>query len=285
MPNSRQVPSRLSGVVVGNGVWDVIQSGSREFGPMGQSWTYSGHPVCAATALANLNTFEGESVVANAAEVGTCFHSELHAPFDALPLVGEVRGAGTLAALEFVKDRRQRLHFDTALKEASRVRVACLNMGLIARAIPHGDILSLVPPLVATRQDSDETARISKAAIDQVGVQVLYGAIPRAEWRAEHGEVLPAFALFGTTHTERCRRVALQRLLRSGPLRVKRDKTVERPCAVTQNLAATMHRRGPYWRLARPLFNTVQIPLADSNLGKPSHAKASCHPQSLPPCA
>src|SRR3546814_3079372 len=51
----------LSGVIVGERVWDVISRGSQEQGAMGHGWTYSGHPVCAAAAVANLNILESRS--------------------------------------------------------------------------------------------------------------------------------------------------------------------------------------------------------------------------------
>ncbi len=60
----------LSAVIVGEKVWDVIDSASSREGAMGHGWTYSGHPICAAAALANLNILERENITANAAEIG-----------------------------------------------------------------------------------------------------------------------------------------------------------------------------------------------------------------------
>ena len=60
----------LSGVIVGERVWDVIDKGSQEYGAMGHGWTYSGHPICAAAALANLDILERENLTQNAADVG-----------------------------------------------------------------------------------------------------------------------------------------------------------------------------------------------------------------------
>uniref|UniRef100_UPI001592EE9B aminotransferase class III-fold pyridoxal phosphate-dependent enzyme n=1 Tax=Paraburkholderia bryophila TaxID=420952 RepID=UPI001592EE9B len=77
----------LSGVIVGERVWEVIARGSREHGPMGHGWTYSGHPVCAAAALANLDILERENLAGNAAEVGAYFGERLREQFGAHPLV------------------------------------------------------------------------------------------------------------------------------------------------------------------------------------------------------
>ena len=163
----------LSGVIVGERVWEVIDRGSRELGAMGHGWTYSGHPVCAAAAMANLDILERENITANAAEVGAYMQQQLHAVFDNHPLVGEVRGVGMLAGLEFMARPAERVAFDAALKVGPRVSAAALERGMIARAMPNGDILGFAPPLVATRADIDEIVRITKAAVDAVANEVL----------------------------------------------------------------------------------------------------------------
>ncbi len=89
---------------------------------MGHGWTYSGHPICAAAAIANLDILERENLTQNAADVGAYFQQQLHAAFDAHPLVGEVRGAGMLAALEFMADKEGRKPFDSALRRCRLLR-------------------------------------------------------------------------------------------------------------------------------------------------------------------
>ncbi|MFS2168621.1 aspartate aminotransferase family protein, partial [Variovorax sp. Varisp62] len=63
--------------------------------------------------------------------------------------------------------------FDPALKVGPRVSAAALQRGLIARAMPHGDILGFAPPLVTSRADVDEIVRLARAAVDEVASQVL----------------------------------------------------------------------------------------------------------------
>jgi L-2,4-diaminobutyrate transaminase len=167
----------LSGVIVGEKVWDVIEKGSQEFGPMGHGWTYSGHPICAAAAIANLDILERENLTQNAADVGGYLQQQLHAAFDAHPLVGEVRGAGMLAALEFMADKGERKPFDAALKVGPKVSAAALERGVIARAMPHGDILGFAPPLVTTRAEVDEIVGIVKEAVDAVANEVIGSAL------------------------------------------------------------------------------------------------------------
>jgi len=167
----------LSGVIVGEKVWDVIDKGSQEFGPMGHGWTYSGHPICAAAALANLDILERENLAQNAADVGAYLQQQLHAAFDSHPLVGEVRGAGMLAALEFMADKQGRKPFDAALKVGPKVSAAALQRGVIARAMPHGDILGFAPPLVTTRAEVDEIVGVVKEAVDVVANEVIGSAL------------------------------------------------------------------------------------------------------------
>ena len=163
----------LSGVIVGERVWDVISRGSEEQGAMGHGWTYSGHPVCAAAAVANLNILESENIMANAADVGAYLLESLHSAFDGHPMVGEVRGVGMLAALEFMARPRERVAFDATLKVGPKVAAACMSRHLIARAMPGYDVLGFAPPLVATRQDVDEIVHITREAVDEVADQVM----------------------------------------------------------------------------------------------------------------
>jgi L-2,4-diaminobutyrate transaminase len=163
----------LSAVIVGEKVWDVIDSASTREGAMGHGWTYSGHPICAAAALANLDILERENITANAADVGGYLNQQLRQAFEGHPLVGEVRGDGMLAALEFMADREARTPFDAALKVGPKVSAACLERGMIARAMPHGDILGFAPPLVLSRAEADEVVDIAKAAVDAVAAEVL----------------------------------------------------------------------------------------------------------------
>ncbi len=163
----------LSAVIVGEKVWDVIEGASARDGAMGHGWTYSGHPICAAAALANLTILERENIAGNAAEVGAYLNAQLRQTFDDHPLVGEVRGVGMLAALEFMADREARTPFEPALKVGARVSAACLERGMIARAMPHGDILGFAPPLVLTQREADQVIEIARSAVDAVAAEVL----------------------------------------------------------------------------------------------------------------
>jgi L-2,4-diaminobutyrate transaminase len=158
----------LSGSIIGERVWTVLEEGADRMGPIGHGWTYWAHPLCAAAANANLDIVDREDLTGNARETGAYFQSRLRETFDDHPMVGEVRGVGLLAALEFVADRETRTAFDPNLKVGPQVSAAALEAGMIARAMPHGDILGFAPPLVLTRSEADRIVDMARIAVDKV---------------------------------------------------------------------------------------------------------------------
>ena len=162
----------LSGVIVSDPVWEVLEDGSDRLGPLGHGWTYSAHPLCAASGLKNLEIIEQENLIENTAEVGAYFQKRMHETFDHHPMVGEVRGVGLLAALEFGKSKERLEAFDADLKIAARVATAAAELGLIARAMPDGDILGYAPPLILTTEQADKIVDLSKQAVDKVAGEI-----------------------------------------------------------------------------------------------------------------
>lgn len=158
----------LSGVIVGERVWQALEQGGDALGVFGHGWTYSAHPVCAAAANANLDIVDREDLTGNARDTGGYFQRRLHATFDGHPMVGEVRGVGLLAAIEFAPGKDGAARYDPALKVGAKVAAAALEEGLIARAMPQGDILGFAPPLVITRDEVDEVVALTKRAVDRV---------------------------------------------------------------------------------------------------------------------
>jgi L-2,4-diaminobutyrate transaminase len=95
----------LSGVIVSEGIWKVLEQGSDRLGPIGHGWTYAAHPICVAAGIANLKVLDRERLKDNAREVGAYLLHGLRDTLARHPMVGEVRGDGLLAAVEFVADR------------------------------------------------------------------------------------------------------------------------------------------------------------------------------------
>ena len=158
----------LSGVIVGDKVWNVLEQGAEQFGPFGHGWTYSAHALGMAAGRANLEIIERENIVDNARTTGAYFQERMRSEFADHPLVGEVRGVGLCGALEFVADKATKQRLDPALKVGPQVAAACLENGLIARAMPHGDILGFAPPLIVTPEDVDEIVMRTKRGLDKV---------------------------------------------------------------------------------------------------------------------
>ncbi|HBC3488148.1 aspartate aminotransferase family protein [Vibrio alginolyticus] len=158
----------LSGVIVGERVWSVLENGTDQWGAIGHGYTYSGHPMGAAAANCNLDIIEREGLVQNAAEVGAYLQQRMAETFNDHPLVGDTRGVGLLHALEFSSDKQRRAHFDPNLKVGPQIAAACLEQGLIARAMPHGDILGFAPPLIANRNDIDTIVDKAHQAVNKV---------------------------------------------------------------------------------------------------------------------
>ncbi|MBS9402832.1 aminotransferase class III-fold pyridoxal phosphate-dependent enzyme [Halomonas sp. TRM85114] len=158
----------LSGVIVGDRVWQVLEQGTGEYGPIGHGWTYSGHALGCAAGLANLAIIEREGLTQNAAETGAYLQQQLQAAFGDHPIVGQVRGVGMLAAVEFSADPTNRVHFDPALKVGPRIAAAAMQENLIARAMPQGDILGFAPPLITSRAEVDEIVTRARRAVDSV---------------------------------------------------------------------------------------------------------------------
>lgn len=158
----------LSGAIVGQKVYDVMEEAADRIGSFSHGYTYSGHPIGAAAANAVLDIVEKEDLPGNARAVGTYFQEQLKAKFAQLPIVGEVRGVGLMGAIEFVADREKKARFDSSLSVGARISKAARDRGLIARAMPHGDILGFAPPLVTTKDEVDEIVAIAEAAVRSV---------------------------------------------------------------------------------------------------------------------
>lgn len=158
----------LSGAIVSEKVYQVMEDAADRVGAFSHGYTYSGHPIGAAAANAVLDIVEKEDLPGQAEIVGSYFQSQLYAKFAQLPIVGEVRGVGLMGAIEFVADRETKARFDPALKVGARVSKAARDRGLIARAMPHGDILGFAPPLVITKAEVDEMIAIAEAAVRSV---------------------------------------------------------------------------------------------------------------------
>jgi len=146
----------LSGSIVSDKVWAVLEQGTDENGPIGHGWTYSAHPIGAAAGVANLKLIDELDLIRNAGETGAYFKQVLTQALGDHAHVGDIRGEGLLCAVEFVKDRDSRSFFDAGDKVGPTVAAKLLEQGVIGRAMPQGDIIGFAPPFCVTRDEADE---------------------------------------------------------------------------------------------------------------------------------
>ena len=158
----------LSGSILSKKMWEVMERGADEYGPLGHGWTYSAHPIGAAAGVANLKLLDDLDLIGNAGRVGKVFKDALTEAVGDHRHVGEVRGEGLLCAVELVEERDPRKYFEPTRGVAAAVNAAMLRRGIISRAMPQGDILGFAPPFCLTEDEAGEIADKLKASIHEV---------------------------------------------------------------------------------------------------------------------
>jgi adenosylmethionine-8-amino-7-oxononanoate aminotransferase len=133
-------------------------------------YTYGGHPVSAAVALANLDVFEEEDLVGNVARNTGAFRATLEKLKD-LPIVGDVRGEGYFFAIELVKDKNTKETFNDAESEKLLRGILSHRMfeeGLYCRSDDRGDpVVQLAPPLTIGQDEFNEIEQILRGCLDE----------------------------------------------------------------------------------------------------------------------
>lgn len=152
----------MGGVMVSDKVASVVIDQGEEFF---HGYTYSGHPTCAAAALANLAIIEREDLVTRVHDdIGPCLQSRW-LKLAEHPLVGEARMTGLMGALELVPHKKTRAaKFAEDGKVGTIARDFSLNNGLIMRAVHDSLILS--PPLTLSHDEADELVRLAEKTLD-----------------------------------------------------------------------------------------------------------------------
>jgi len=151
----------LGGVMVGNRVAQVLIEKGGEFN---HGYTYSGHPVACAVALANLDVMEAEQLPQRVRDdigpyLATCF-----AAIADHPLVGLAETCGFTAGLMLVKNKEDKTRFAEELGVGMMCRRHCFENGLIMRAV--GERMIIAPPLTMTHAEMDEMMRLIRQALD-----------------------------------------------------------------------------------------------------------------------
>jgi putrescine---pyruvate transaminase len=128
-------------------------------------FTYSGHPVCCAAALTNIEIIAEENLLGNARIVGDYFEQRLK-ELASLRIVGDVRGRRLMMCVEYVADKATKAPFPEAANISRRIAQRCEAMGLLVRPLGHLDIMS--PPLILTREECDILVGTLRESITEV---------------------------------------------------------------------------------------------------------------------
>lgn len=158
----------LSAAIVSEEIWSVLEAATPEVGVFAHGYTYSGHPVGAAVAMANLDIIENEGLVDNAARVGSYLRARLEDAVGAHSNVGEIRGDGLIMAVELVRDRGSKQSFDLAQGIPKLLAAECREQGLVVRPVPTGHAIAFSPPLCLTESDADRIVEIFSKSLETV---------------------------------------------------------------------------------------------------------------------
>jgi adenosylmethionine-8-amino-7-oxononanoate aminotransferase len=159
--------SPLGAMVVSDRLFEPFRHGDTTFA---HGYTFGGHPVSAAVALANLDLFEREDLLGHVQRNEQAFRSTLNKLLD-LPIVGDVRGDGYFYGIELVKDKATKETFDD--DESERLLRGFLSRalfegGLYCRADDRGDpVIQLSPPLICDQSHFDEIEQILRSVLTE----------------------------------------------------------------------------------------------------------------------
>lgn len=159
----------LSALVASRRILDVIAKG---YGSLAHAQTFSHSPLSCAAGLAVVRALQSRGLIERAARLGNTLQQRLKS-LAALPAVGDVRGMGMLAGVEFVADKETRKPFPRALKMAESFTAIAQELGLIVWPnVGHadgaeGDLVMIAPPFIITEPEIEELVLLFKTALER----------------------------------------------------------------------------------------------------------------------
>ena len=159
----------MGAVIVSDRIAEPFMHGTNTFT---HGFTFAGHPVCAAVALANLEAMEREGIIENVRNNEGVLRGMLDSLRD-IPIVGDVRGAGYFQAIELVKDKDTLESFSDEESETllrGFLSGELYRRGLICRADDRGDpVVQLSPPLIAGPPQFEEIEAVLRPVLTEAG--------------------------------------------------------------------------------------------------------------------
>jgi adenosylmethionine-8-amino-7-oxononanoate aminotransferase len=164
--------SPLGAAIISDRVFEPFGRGDTVF-PHG--YTFGGHPVSCAVALANLDIFEREDLFGNVLRNENAFRQTLEKLYD-LPIVGDIRGDGYFYGIELVRDKATKESFNQADSERilrGYVSGALFENGLYCRADDRGDpVVQVAPPLICGQSEFDEMEQVLRHVLGQAWAMI-----------------------------------------------------------------------------------------------------------------
>jgi adenosylmethionine-8-amino-7-oxononanoate aminotransferase len=159
--------SPIGAMIASDRVMEPFLRGTTSFA---HGYTFGGHPVSSAVALANLDLMDEEGLNAHVLDTEGALRSTLERLLD-LPIVGDVRGDGFFYGIELVKDQATKETFDAAESERllrGFLSGALFEAGLYCRADDRGDpVIQLAPPLICGQAEFDEMEQILRSVLTE----------------------------------------------------------------------------------------------------------------------
>lgn len=152
----------LSATILSREIYDVISVPQADGALFTHGFTYSGHPVCCAAGLKNIEIMERIDLCGHVKDVGPYFEERLNSLLD-LPIVGDVRGSHFMMCVENVADKESKVLFPMEVKIGNRIAAHAQERGVIVRPIAHLNVLS--PPLILTRAQIDIVVDVLRDSI------------------------------------------------------------------------------------------------------------------------
>lgn len=155
----------LSATIISDEIYDVLSVPQAKGAMFTHGFTYSGHPVCCAAGLKNIEIMEREDLCGHVRELGPYFEKRL-GELRELPLVGDVRGSHFMLCVENVANKETKELLAPEIGIGKRIATECQARGVLVRPIGHLNVLS--PPLTLDRSQVDQLVDVLGASIKAV---------------------------------------------------------------------------------------------------------------------
>jgi L-2,4-diaminobutyrate transaminase len=161
----------LAAVAAREHVYQAFMAPAAEMKQFMSGATFQGHPLCSAAGLANLEIIEREKLVERCARLGPYLQEGLRSLLKH-PIVGDVRGVGMVAGIEFVQSKETKEWFPGAALGAAKVRDAAFERRVFVRLLAGGHVLGIAPPFIISREQIDTIVRVLDESITVVEEQM-----------------------------------------------------------------------------------------------------------------